>query len=101
MPDETVLRVGTRTDPGSLAGAVFKSLERGDVVKARAFGAAATFTMLKGVALARRFFENHGKRLYLDVDTASEQLDDGYQIRSVTLVFYVSPEEEALQPGLS
>lgn len=88
------LKVGKATNPALFAGAVYKNLEEGKVVEARAFGATANYTMSKGIAIAHEYFRSHGKELLCQVSTREETNAPGpsneeWPIRSFTTVFFV------------
>lgn len=94
MPDEIVLKVGVSTEPAAFAGAIYKNIEEGKRVSARAFGASANYTMSKGIAIAHEFFKSHGKELVCQLSTRKEtntRGDTGEErdIRSFTARFYV------------
>ena len=93
------LKVGKATDPALFAGAVYKNLEEGKVVEARAFGASANYTMSKGIAIAHEFFRSHGKELICQVSTRKETNVPGpsgeeWDIRSFTAAFFVLDGED-------
>lgn len=94
MPDDLVLKVSVTTDPTRFAGALFKNIEEGKRVSARAFGMNANYTMTKGIAIAQDFFRQHGQELLCQLSTRKEnniQREDGseHDIRSFTVHFYV------------
>jgi stage V sporulation protein SpoVS len=99
VTDEIVLKVGVTTDPAKVAGAIYKNIEEGRRVSARAFGASANYVMSKGIAIAHQFFESHGKTLYCQLSTRKEPTRpdggvDDRDIRSFTVTFYVIEGED-------
>jgi stage V sporulation protein SpoVS len=91
MPEEVVLKVGTHTNPAALAGAIYKNVAEGKAVVARAFGASATYTLNKALAVAQGFFRSHGKEMFCQVSTEAPVA--GRDVRSVTVAFFVRDED--------
>jgi stage V sporulation protein S len=52
-----VLKVASRSNPNSVAGAIAGALEEGGVVEVHAIGAGAVNQSVKGIAIARRLVE--------------------------------------------
>lgn len=91
MREEIVLKVGAGTNPSKLAGSIFKNLEEGKVVKARAFGAPAQLVMAVGTGIAQEFFANSRRSLYAQTELGVED-QHGDPIRVFTTTYFVTDE---------
>lgn len=60
LPSPTVLRVGSRTSPKALAGAVANALRQGDDVAVDAIGVGAVAVAVKALAIAHTFLGRDG-----------------------------------------
>jgi len=57
-----VLKVASRSNPNSVAGAIAGALEEKGVVEVHAIGAGAVNQSVKAIAIARRLVEREGSR---------------------------------------
>ncbi len=57
-----VLKVASRSNPNSVAGAIAGALEEGGVVEVHAIGAGAVNQTVKAIAITRRLIEKPGDR---------------------------------------
>ena len=60
-----VLKVSHKSVPNKVAGAIAGVLSKTDEVEIQAIGAGAVNQAIKAIAIARRFVETRGKRLYV------------------------------------
>lgn len=85
MESETkVLKVGGKTPPAKLAGAIVKTLQEGTEVKIVAIGADANNQAVKSLAVSNQYLGAAGKRL--DIIPAFDELPD--QEREITTMAY-------------
>jgi stage V sporulation protein S len=90
-----VLKVGHSSSPNKVAGAIAGVLSKTDEVEIQAIGAGAVNQAVKAIAIARRFVETHGKKLYVVPGfvevTVGEEKRTGIKFR----VFAEITEEES------
>lgn len=79
-----VLKVGGKTTPAKLAGAIVKTLQEGSPVKLVAIGADANNQAVKSMAVSNQYLGSAGKRL--DIIPAFDELPD--QEREITAMAY-------------
>ncbi|MBM7559391.1 stage V sporulation protein SpoVS [Marinitoga litoralis] len=60
-----VLKVGHSSSPNKVAGAIAGVLSKTDEVEIQAIGAGAVNQAVKAIAIARRFVETRGKKLFV------------------------------------
>lgn len=90
-----VLKVGHSSSPNKVAGAIAGVLSKTDEVEIQAIGAGAVNQAVKAIAIARRFVETRGKKLFVVPGfvevTVGEEKRTGIKFR----VFAEVTEEEA------
>lgn len=81
-----VLKVGGKTTPSKLAGAIVKTLQEGTEVKLVAIGSDANNQAVKALAVSNQYLGSAGKRL--DIIPAFDELV-GAEREITTMAYYV------------
>ena len=71
-----ILKVSSKSNPNSIAGALANVLKDDNTVEIQAVGAGAINQAIKGIIIARGFVAPSGKNLYCIPSFASVTIDD-------------------------
>ena len=80
-----MLKVSTKSNPNSVAGAIANSLKDKTTVEVQAIGAGALNQAIKAIAIARGFLAPVGKEMYC-VPSFSETYIDGLERTAIKLL---------------
>lgn len=80
-----MLKVSTKSNPNSVAGAIANSLKDKTTVEVQAIGAGALNQAIKSIAIARGFLAPAGRELYC-VPSFSETHIDGLERTAIKLL---------------
>jgi len=70
-----VLRVSSKSEPKSVAGAIAAILRNGNSVEVNAIGAAAVNQVVKSIAVARKYVEPNGIELVCYPEFSQQEVD--------------------------
>ena len=80
-----ILKVSSKSNPNSIAGALANVLRESDSVEIQAVGAGALNQAIKGIIIARGFVAPSGKNIYL-VPSFSEVFIEGEERTAIKLL---------------
>ena len=80
-----ILKVSSRSNPNSIAGAIANVLREEDGVEMQAVGAGALNQAIKGIIIARGFVAPSGKNLYC-IPAFSQAVIDGEEKTAIRIV---------------